>query len=271
MRQTRFQLGRLLGDWRFLLAFGALFGLLWWETVGNMPNTFSYSAFRRVHSQANLDDMALSMGVDGEYDRVEELWEAFVDDPDTAQYYYLCTLCNLFFSPLMVNTLLAVWIIGYGIQGRSVSAMVLRGGSRLGAFLRLLLPYLLLALLLRWGVAFLSLSSFPIRWIYIPPDYLLQTIRLWLLMTASDVCLTGFVAFAVGSFAAVGLNLCRIPLLLMLGPARRVLPFAALSSKELWKPENTPASLVPAAAVAAVLLALSLLGSWLVFRKKELK
>ena len=271
MRQTRFQLGRLLGDWRFLLALGALFGLLWWETVGNMPNTFSYSAFRQVHSQASLDDMALSMGVDGEYDRVEELWEAFVDDPDTAQYYYLCTLCNLFFSPLMVNTLLAVWIIGYGIQGRSVSAMVLRGGSRLGAFLRLLLPYLLLALLLRWGVAFLSLSSFPIRWIYIPPDYRRQTIRLWLLMTASDVCITGFVAFAVGPFAAVGLNLCRIPLLLILGPARRVLPFAALSSKELWMPENTPASLVPAAAVAAILLALSLLGSWLIFRHKELR
>lgn len=273
MKQTRYHLGSLLGDWRFLLAIAMLFGLLWWETVGNMPNTFSYSAFMRVHSQVGLglEKMGESLGVDGSYDRVEDLWEAFVDDPIVAQYYYLSTLCNLVFAPLAVNALLSIWIIGQGIRGRSVSAMLLRGASRTGVFLRLLLPYLLLALLLRWGVAFCCFRFFPIRWGYFPPDYRGWTLRFWLLFTAAEACLSGFIAFAVGPLAAVGLNLSQIPLLLVLRPVRRLIPMSALGDKELWKPGSDPAALIPAAVVAAVLILASLLGSWLVFRKKDLR
>ncbi len=271
MKQTHYHLGSLLGDWRFLLAIAMLFGLLWWETVGNMPNTFSYSAFMRVHSQVGLGNTAEALGLDAAYDRAEDLWEAFVDDPYTAQYYYLSTLCNLIFAPLAVNALLSIWIIGQGIRGRSASAMLLRGASRTGVFLRLLLPYLLLALLLRWGVAFCCFRFFPIRWGYFPPDYRGWTLRFWLLLTAAETCLSGFIAFAVGPLAAVGLNLVRIPLLLLLRPASRFCPMTVLSDKELWKPGSDPAALIPAAVVAAALILASLLGSWLVFRKKDLR
>ena len=270
MRLTGFSLRRLFGDWRFLLAFILLFFLCWWELAGGMRTTISFGAFMRAHSFVSADSLGQSLGLTGSYDTAEAMWEAFVNDPEIAQYYYLCALCNTSLAPFIANVLLSVWIIGYGIRKRAASEMLLRGGSRRAVFLQLLLPYLFCALLVRWGVAFGCFMSFPIRWEYIPPEYRRQTVSLWLLITAEDVCLSAFIAFAVGPFAAIGLNLCRMLEVLLPAAVRRALPFMAAGAKDLFKPENAPAALYPAAAVAAAVTAASLLGSWLVFRKKDL-
>ena len=149
--------------------------------------------------------------------------------------------------------------------------MVRRGSRRITVFLTLFLSYFALVMLLCAGMLWLELRTLPIGFRWLPEGYAAKTLRLWLLFTASDACLFAFAAIAFRPFAALAFDLGLIGLAI-LRPASLVgvFPLGVTGSKDLWRIETGFGALENAAVAAAAYLLLSLLGAWLVFRRKEL-
>jgi hypothetical protein len=272
LRRTAFSLGRLLGDWRFLLTFLALIGLTCWDTTSIMTRSLRYPAFMELERWATPDSVARSYGLEGHFESLDEVWETMNRMPEHAEYLFLCALCNPSISVILSGLILSQWAAGRGIRGSCAAALLLRGASRAEIFARFWLAALGAILLVRWLVCALCLLTFPIRWELLPPGYGARALRLWLLFTAAEAGIYVFFAFALRPFAAVStqLGLMILSMLLLPGGVRRYLPSSALGNKRLWRPEESLVPLTGPALAAGALLLLSLAGSWLAFRKKEL-
>ena len=272
MGRTPYTLRRILGDWRFYLLLALLLGAFYFGLVGFIATPYRYRHFAEVARFANAPDVAArQMGLEGQFDSMDQVWETYVDCPERAEYYYLAALCGCSAAGTLAAVLLSFWIIGRGIQGRHASELLLRGAGRPAAFRQLLCPYLGAALLLRWGFFALCFAVMPLRTAQLPPAYFRQTVGSWLLMAAADTAFFAFTAFALHPVLALGADLGAAALALLLPASlRRLLPLAALNEQSLWKPEIFPGPLDASAAAAAVLLLASLTGAWLAFRKKDL-
>ncbi len=272
MGRTRFGLRRILGDWRFYLLVALLLAAFYLGMVSGFSAQYRYRHFAEVARFANVPSQAArQMGVEGQFDTMDQVWEAYVDCPDRAEYYYLSTLCNASAIGTLASILFSFWLIGRSIQGRHASELLLRGAGRPAAFCQLLAPYMGVSLLLRWGFFALCFAVMPIRVQHFPPDYLRDTVLTWLLLSAADTAFIGFTAFAFHPYIAPGADLGTAALVLLLPKSiQRLLPLAALNDKSLWKPDAFPGPLYTAALVGSVILLASLTGAWLFFRRKEL-
>ncbi len=273
LRQTAYQLGRLLRDWRFLLTFLALIGLVYWDTASTMTYSLYYPAFMKLERWNTPDGVALAYGLDGHYESLDEVWETMDRLPERAEYLFLCAFCNPSLGVILSGFILSQWAAGQGIRNGCASALRLRGASRPEVFAGFYLTALGAILLVRWLVCAFCLLTFPIRWELLPPGYGTRALRLWLLFTAAEAGTYVFFAFALGPFAAVSthLGLMILAMLALPGSVRRYLPSSALANKKLWQHTEALAPLTGPAISAAVILLASLLGAWLVFRKKELR
>ncbi len=269
LRRTLYLPRRLLGDWRFLLALLLLFLFLLWE-ITDVMHTLGYSRFLSHYDRLDPAAVAVSYALEGEFDSLEEVWAAWLAQPEAAEYYFLSACCNTSLGSFLGILVLSLWVAGRGVRERSASALRMAGCGRLGVFLRLWIPAHACILLVLWGVFALCLRTFPIRWELLAADYVRRAVRLWLLFTASEAAVYVFLAVALGPFAATGagLGVFLFPFLLP-SALRRYFPGWAMADKKLWRPGGLT-QLRPPAVVAAVVLVLALLGAWLVFRKKEL-
>ncbi len=270
LRRTLYLPRRLLGDWRFWLTLLLLFLFLLWEITGDM-HTLGYNRFLSRYGWMDPARVAVSHALEGEFDSLEEVWAAWLGQPEAAEYYFLCACCNTALGNFLCSLILSLWVAGRGVRDRSASALRMAGCSRLGVFLRLWVPAHACILLILWGVFALCLRTFPIRWELLAAGYVRRVVCLWLLFTASEAAVYVFLALALGPFAAAGasLGVFFFPFLL---PAalRRYFPGWAMADKKLWRPGGLSQLRLPAVA-AAVILILALLGAWLVFRRKELE
>lgn len=272
------RLRRLLGDWRFLLAFAGLAFLLHWETTGPMIDSsaskflkrydtsyFSSVSPRSVAHNLGLDDYGLDS-----FETMYDVWEAYKQgSPTRTEFHFLGAVCNPGLSRMLVYALLSLWVVG---ERQGASAMVRRGHRRSTGFLASFLVYFALTVLLCAGMLWVELKTLPIGFRYLPEGYVEKTLRLWLLFTASDACLFAFAAFAFRPFAAAVFDLGLI-VLKILRPAALVcvFPLGVTSDKDLWRIEAGFGTLEKAAVAAAVILVLALAGARLVFIKKELE
>ena len=272
MGGTRYTLRRILGDWRFYLLLALLLGLFYFGMVSGFKTEYRYRHFAEVARFANVPrQTARQMGLEGQFETMDEVWEAFVDRPECAEYYYLAALCSWSPAGTLASILLSFWIVGRSIRGRHASELLLRGRSRSAVFCQLLIPYWGVSLLFRWGFFALCFAVMPIRLHHFSPGYFQETAAIWLLLSAADTAFFGFTAIALPALAAVCADLGAAALALLLPASlRRLLPLAVLSDKDLWKTEAFPGTLYAAAAAAGALLLLSVAGAWLVFRKKDL-
>ena len=272
LRRTAFSLHRLLGDWRFLLTFLALLGLIYWDTASTMTRSLYYSAFMELERWDTPDGVALAYGLEGHYENLEDVWETMKAMPERAEFLFLCALCNPSLSVIIAGLCISLWAAGQGVRGPCAAMLRMRGASRREVFAHFFLAALGAVLLARWLVCAFCLLTFPIRWELLPTGYGAKALGLWLLFTAAEAGIYVFFAFALRPFAAASTHLCLMILnmLLLPGKVRRYLPSSALAAKKLWRPEASLGPLGGPALAAAAILLLSLLGSWLVFRKKEL-
>ncbi len=272
MGRTRFGLRRILGDWRFYLLVALLLAAFYLGMVSGFSAQYRYRHFAEVARFANVPSQAArQMGVEGQFDTMDQVWEAYVDCPDRAEYYYLSTLCNASAIGTLASILFSFWLIGRSIQGRHASELLLRGAGRPAAFCQLLAPYMGVSLLLRWGFFALCFAVMPIRVQHFPPDYLRDTVLTWLLLSAADTAFIGFTAFAFHPYITLGADLGAAALVLLLpGAVRRALPLGALNDAGLGRTEALPGPRQTAAVAAGVTLLASLLGAWLAFRRKDL-
>ena len=272
MMRTRYTLRHILGDWKLYLLLALLLGAFYFGLVSSIGVNYRYRRFAEVARFANAPNVAAKqMGLDGQFETMDQVWEAYVDCLDSAENYYLAALCGCSAAGTLASILLSFWLIGRSIQSRRASELLLRGAGRPAVFRQLLLPYLGASLLLRWGFFALCFAVMPIRTVHFPPDYLRVTVGIWLLLSAADTAFFGFAAFAFHPYAAVGADLGAAALVLLLPASlRRLLPLAALSDKSLWRPEAFPGPLYPAAIVGGALLFASVGGSWLIFRRRDI-
>ena len=272
MGRTRYTLRRILGDWRLYLLLALLLAAFYFGLVSRLGAQYRYRHFAEIARFANVPaQAALQMGVEGQFDTMEQVWEAYVDAPDKAEYYYLALLCNASAAGTLASILFSFWIIGRSILGRHASELLLRGAGRPAAFCQLLFPYLGASLLLRWGFFALCFAVLPIRVGRFPPGYFPETALIWLLLSAADTAFFGFIAFAFHPYLALGVDMGAAVLVLLLpGSLRRLLPMAALNETGMWKMEALPGPRQAAAIVAGVIFLASLLGAWLAFRRKDL-
>ena len=272
MKRTSVTLRRILGDKRLYLIFALLLGLLWLSLVFNMRANYRYKTFLDLASQAaHPNQAARSLGLEGQYETMEQVWEAYVDDPGRAEYYLLTILCNASFAGTMTAILFSLWFVARGIAGRQASQLMLRGASRAAVFRQLLCPCLGFALLFRWGFFALCFAVMPVHTEYFPGDHLRIAVGCWLLLSAADTAFFSIVAFALPPAAAAAADMGAAALILCLPRARRRLaPLTVLIEKSVWKPEVFPGALPVAAVAGGAVLALSLLAAWLLFRKREL-
>ena len=270
-------LRRLLGDWRFWLAFAGLALFIHWEITGPMIDS-NASKFLRRYDTASFSgvsprSVAHNLGLDGygpdSFETMYDVWLAYKQgSPTRSEFHFLGAVCNAGLSQGLAFLLLSLWIVG---DARGASAMVRRGCRRFTVFLTLFLTYFVLAMLLCTGMLWVELRTLPIGFGYLPEGYAEKTLRLWLLFKTSDACLFAFTAFAFRPFAAVGVGLGLSVLPGFWGASRRIFfPLNITSCKDLWRVDTGFGELEKAAAAAAVILAASLLGAWLAFRKKEL-
>ena len=270
LRRTLYLPRRLLGDWRFGLALLLLFLFLLWE-ITDVMHTLGYSRFLSRYGREDPAGVAVSYALEGEFHSLEEVWAAWLTQPEAAEYYFLCACCNASLGNFLCGLILSLWVAGRGVRERSASALRMGGGSRLGVFLRLWVPAHACILLILWGVFALCLGTFPIRWELLAADYVRRAVRLWLLFTASEAAVYVFLAVALGPFAAAGasLGVFLCPFLLP-SSLRCWFPGWAMADKKLWRPAGLEQLRGPAVA-AAMVLVLAFLGAWLAFRKKELE
>lgn len=272
MGRTRYTLRRILGDWKLYLLLALLLIAFYFGLVSGIGVQYRYRRFAEVARFANVPNVAArQMGLEGDFDSMDQVWETYVDCLDRAEYYYLAALCGCSAAGTLGSVLLSFWLIGRGIQGRHASELLLRGAGRPAVFRQLLLPYLGASLLLRWGFFALCFAVMPIRTAHFPPAYFRETVGIWLLLSAADAAFFGFTAFALHPYIALGADLGAAALVLLLPASlRRLLPLAALSDKSLWKLEAFPGPLYAAAIVGGALLLASVGGSWLTFRRRDL-
>ena len=272
LRRTAYSLHRLLGDWRFLLTFLALLGLIYWDTTSTMTRSLYYSAFIELERWNTPDGVALAYGLEGHYDSLDDVWETMKDMPEHGEYLFLCALCNPSLSVILAGLCFSLWAAGQGVRGPCAAVLRMRGASRPEVFAHFFLAALGAILLARWLVCAFCLLTVPIRWELLPPGYGARALPLWLLFTAAEAGIYIFFAFALRPFAAASthLGLMILNMLLLPGRIRRYIPSSALANKKLWMPEASLRPLRGPALAAGAILLLSLLGSWLVFRKKEL-
>ncbi len=271
------RLRRLLGDWRFLLAFAGLALLLHWETTGPMIDSsagkflkrYDTSYFSGVSPRSVAHNLGLDeYGPDG-FETMYDVWEAYKQgSPTRTEYHFLGAVCNPGLSRMLAFILLSLWVAG---EGQGASAAVRRGHRRFSVFLASALAYFALTMLLCAGMLWLELRTLPIGFRWLPEGYAKKTVGLWLLFTASDACLFAFAAFAFRPFAAVSFDLGLL-VLRLLRPAALVcvFPLGVTAEKDCWRIEAGFGTLEKAAVAAAVVLALALMGAWLAFRRKEL-
>ena len=271
------RLRRLLVDWRFLLAFAGLAILLHWETTGPMIDSSASKFLKRYDtsyfSSVSPRSVAHNLGLDdyglGSFETMYDVWEAYKQgSPTRTEFHFLGAVCNPGLSRMLVYVLLSLWVVG---EGQGASAMVRRGRRRFWVFLASALAYFALTMLLCAGMLWLELRTLPIGFRYLPEGCAEKTVRLWLLFTASDACLFAFAAFSFRPFAAAVFDLGLI-VLKIIRPAALVcvFPLGVTADKDLWRIEAGVGTLEKAAVAAALVLGASLLGAWLVFRKKEL-
>ena len=235
-----------------------------------MPS-LGYSSFMSHYGREDPASVALSYGLEGRFGDLDEVWVAWLMQPEAAEYYFLCACCNDSLGSLVCCLTLALWVAGCGIRDRSASALRMEGGSRWGIFLRLWIPAIAFILLIRWGLFALCLRAFPIHWELLEGNYVRRAVHLWCLVTASEAAFYLFLTFALRPFAAAAASLGVFLLPLSLPPAlRRYFPGWAMGDKKLWRPEGLHGLKGPAVAAGVLLLA-AFLGAWLVFRKKELE
>ncbi len=273
MSRTGVTLRRILGDRRLYLLLAVLLFLFWAGQRMGMPAYSRHDVFEgKIARQAvHPNQAARSLGVEGQFETMEQVWEAFVDDPERAEYYYQAALLFPFFPGLLADFLLSFWLIGRSLQRRQASALLLHGAGRGAAFRQLIFPYLGAALLLRWGFFALDFLCLPIHAEHFPPGYLRASVLFWLLVTGADAAFFAVPAFALPPVAALGADFgAAAALLLLPRPLRRLLPLGALSDASLWKPSAFSESLPAAAVCTGAVLIASLLASWLLFRKKDL-
>ena len=267
LRRTVYNLRRLLGDWRFPLVLLLLFCTVLWDTTSTV-RSMSYGRFLASYGEMSPDAVALACGLEGAYDSLDEVWEAFAARLDNAEYYFLCALCNPVLSTLLSGLFLSQWVTGLGIRRRHASELLLRGGTRRAVFFQLFLPALAAVLLVRWGVCLVCLALFPIRWQAFPVGYAVRAVRLWLLLTAAEASVYVFLAFAPHPSSAVA-----AALVWKIGGSLlpRELRFLPLNVKDLWKVSEglSELRLAPWGALGVLLAALA--GSWLLFRKRDLE
>ncbi len=273
MSRTGVTLRRILGDRRLYLLLAVLLFLFWAGQRMGMPAYYRHDVFEgKIARQAvHPNQAARSLGVEGQFETMEQVWEAFVDDPERAEYYYQAALLFPFFPGLLADFLLSFWLIGRSLQRRQASALLLHGAGRGAAFRQLIFPYLGAALLLRWGFFALDFLCLPIHAEHFPPGYLRASVLFWLLATGADAAFFAVPTFALPPMAALGADFgAAAALLLLPRPLRRLLPLGALSDASLWKPSAFSESLPAAAVCTGAVLIASLLASWLLFRKKDL-
>ena len=273
MSRTGATLRRILGDWRLYLLLAALLFLFWAVQQMGIPANYRHDVFEgKIARQAvHPNQAARSLGLEGQFETMEQVWDAFVDDPERAEYFYLMALLADFLPGLLTNLLLSFWLIGRNLQRRQASALLLHGAGRGAAFRQLIFSYLGLALLLRWGFFAIDLLCLPIHAEYFPPGYVRVSVLRWLLVTGADAAFFAVAAFALPPLAALGADFgAAAALMLLPGPLRRLLPLGALTDASLWRPSDHSGSL-PAAVCAGAVLIASLLASWLLFRKKDLR
>ena len=271
------RLRRLLGDWRFLLAFAGLAILLHWETTGPMIDSsagkflkrYDTSYFSGVSPRSVAHNLGLDeYGPDG-FETMYDVWEAYKQgSPTRTEYHFLGAVCNPGLSRMLAFILLSLWVAG---EGQGASAMVRRGRRRSTVFLASFFAYFALTVFLCAGILWVELRTLPIGFRYLPQGYMEKTLRLGLLFTASDACLFAFAAFSFRPFAAAAFDLGLI-VVRILRPAALVcvFPLGVTADKDLWRIEAGFGTLENAAVAAALVLGASLMGAWLVFRKKEL-
>ena len=273
MPRTGVTLRRILGDRRLYLLLAVLIFLFWASQRMGMAANYRHDVFETMIARqaAHPNQAARSLGVEGQFETMEQVWDAFVDDPERAEYYYRMALLSPFFPGLLANFLLSFWLIGRSLERRQASLLLLHGAGRGAAFRQLLFPYLGGALLLRWGFFALDFLCLPIHAEYFPPGYLRTTVLTCLLMTGADAAFFAVLAFALPPAAALGADLgAAAALLLLPRPLRGLLPLGALCDESLWTPSAFSESLPAAAVCAGAVLIVSLLASWLLFRKKDL-
>ena len=272
MKRTGVTLCRILGDKRLYLIFALLLGLLWLSLVFDMRANYRYKTFLDLAGQAvHPNQAARSLGMEGQFETMEQVWETYVDNPARAEYYLLTILCNASFAGTLTAILFSLWFIARGIAGRQASLLMLRGASRAAVFRQLLCPCLGLALLFRWGFFALCFAVMPVHTEYFSGDYLRGAAACWLLLSAADAAFFSIAAFALPPATAAAADMGAAALILCLPRAlRRLAPLAALIDRSFWRPEAFPGALPAAAVAGGAVLVLSLLAAWLLFRKREL-
>lgn len=272
MNRTGVTLRRILGDWRLYLAFALLTGLLWLGLTFNMKAGYRYKTFLTLASEAvHPNQIARSLGLEGQYETVEQVWETYVDDPDRAEYYTLAILCNASFTGTLAAVFFSFWLVARSIDGGHASALLLRGASRAAVFRQLLCPCLGLTLLFRWGFFALCFAVMPVHTEYFPAPYLRGVVPVWLLLSAADTAFFSVAAFALPPAAAGAADMGAAALVLCLPrELGRLAPLTALTDKALWKPSAFPGVLIAAAVAGGAVLLASLAAAWLLFRRREL-
>ena len=270
MHMTGYALRRLFGDWRFLLLLPGLLLLLFSDAASSV-NSMSYDRFIGVYRAISPDNVALAYGLEGHYETLDEVWAAFSVTAYASEYYFLCAFFNVDLSGFLCNFFLSLWIVWQSIRGRCASALIRHGDGRFAVFARLAVIALGMILLLRCLICAFCLRVFPIRWESLDPAYVRRVLGLWLLFLAAEASVYVCLSFALPPFAAFS-----AAVVFNLSPAflpayfRRFFPSFVTTNKQLWRTDAASALLRPPAVAAAVVLGASLLGAWLVFRKKEL-
>ncbi len=268
---TGYALRHLFGGWRFPAQLLCLCLLLFSDAASTV-NSMSYNRFNGVYNALPPDKVALAYGLEGHYETLEEVWDAFHRTADASEYYFLCAFFNSDLSGFLCSLSLCLWVVLQGVRGRCASALLQRGCSRFGVFARMAFPVMGMILLLRGLICAFCLYVFPLRWELLDIAVVHRVTGLWLLFIAGEASVYLFLSFALTPFAAVAaglaFNLCPA----LLPPSlRRFLPSFVTTNKQLWRSDAAPALLRGPAAAAAVILVLALTGAWLAFRKKELR
>ncbi len=271
MRMTGYALRHLFGDWRFPALLLCLCLLLFSDAASTV-NSMSYHRFMGVYNAISPDKVALAYGLEGHYETLDEVWDAFQRTADASEYYFLCALFNVNISGFLCNVSLALWVVRQGVHGRCASALLRHGCSRFGVFARLTFAAMGVILLLRCLICAFCLRVFPVRWELLDIAVVYRALGLWLLFLAGEASVYLCMAFALPPFAAVCAGVAFNLSPALLPPSfHRFLPSFVTTNKQLWRSDSAPALLRGPAVAAAVILVLALTGAWLVFRKKELR
>ncbi len=99
MSRTSVTLRRTLGDRRLYLLLAVLLFLFWASQRMGMAANYRRDVFEgKIARQAvHPNHAARSLGVEGQFETMEQVWDAFVDDPERAEYYYHAALLFPFF------------------------------------------------------------------------------------------------------------------------------------------------------------------------------